>query len=285
MRFGPGMGVAPAACRCDGAPVPPPYVGPLDFRPGAVGVGGTILFYTSYTGKALRVRNPDTAAEGDISFGSDGRLVEAEITAALGASSYLTVTTLYRQDGGSNHYIMATAAQQPRLAKIDNEWTLQFESHDGAGATALRATLALAQPFTRYMIMRPRAWTALQYYADGISGGQPDGAVFYQSGSSPGARIYAGGLVGPTDFPLNVRSIATNVFNGASSAIRRNKLPAVTGNAGSANITAQSIGARANHATGAASYILGVFNFAAADDTTAQNAVIDSLAAELGISL
>lgn len=275
-----GFGVRPP-------PPPPPYVPPLDFRP-AIGIGGTMLFLSSYSGAALRVRNPDSAVETDIGF-ANGMLSDAEVAAAQGASASLTVPKVYRQDGGSNHYEQATVAKQPRLVKADGLWALEFDYLAGASGMSLRATLALTQPHTRYMILRPRAWNATGYYADGRNVADGDVAVFIQNSVSPQARIYAGGYVpGTVDFPMLTWSIATNVYNGATSELRRNKLTALTGDAGSGtNISSQTIASRAGGSgTDSASvHVCGIFNYLAADNTAAQDAVIDALSDATGISV
>lgn len=262
------------------------YVGPLDYRVGAVGVMGTRLFYTSYTGKALRVRNPDTNVESDIMFGADGKLKASEIASAKGGSSTLPVTKIYVQDASGNDYIQPIASLQPLLTQNgpDGEWCLEF---DGSDDYAIASLASGAQPFARYLIFNPVGSNAAGSGWNRLSdGANPNTAAILGqwSGSNYPANLYAGALLGPVNFTQNTWAIISAVFNGASSSIRKDKTTATTGNAGSsASGNSISVAAAPNGNERAKVNIIGICQFNAADNIAAQDAVIDALASASGV--
>jgi hypothetical protein len=95
-----------------------PFVGPLDDYTSNLAVVLNLRrrLLSSYTGPLFKVRADRTGQpEQDIGFLANGDLDTASLQSFVGSSSAF-VTTVYRQDGSSDHAVQSTASRQPRIA-------------------------------------------------------------------------------------------------------------------------------------------------------------------------
>jgi hypothetical protein len=260
-----------------------PYVGPLDYRTGAFCALGTKKLYSAYEGACVRVRRSTDNAEQDIGFLSDGNVDGATANSFKGAGT-LSIVTWYDQSDNWRNWGQSTAANQPAFSADgpNSDWALTF---DGSNDHLTIASTSNANPNTYYVGVNFLTWENQNYLLDSSTG---DNQIIVQLNSTPQVVIYAGNVIGTTNFATATWASLTAKFNGASSELRRNKAAGATGNAGSNAPTGTNYlgirgGATAN--TGINGRLNYFVWFGAADDTTAQDAAIDALAASFGISV
>jgi len=81
----------------------------------AVALSLTRRLLTSYTGALFRVRRDADDAEQDIGYLANGDVDTSALQTFVGSDNAF-VTTVYRQDGSSDHLIQSTTSSQPRIA-------------------------------------------------------------------------------------------------------------------------------------------------------------------------
>lgn len=102
-----------------------------------IGYGGTDRLNPSYTGPALRVVRASDTAQQDIRFTGDS--LDTATATTFAGSSYLTVMTVYNQDGTGNHF--TTMGDQPRLWLGEGGPTI--ESYSSAMPFAIPAAISV----------------------------------------------------------------------------------------------------------------------------------------------
>lgn len=111
---------------------------------------------------------------------------------------------------------------------------------DGVNDFLTTGLFALGQPTTIYMVARQLTWTANDKLLDGNI---IDSLDIFQRTSSPQIALFAGGVVGNVTWSLQSSDIITAVFNSTGSSLSINRNAPTTGNVGTANAGAISLGA------------------------------------------
>jgi hypothetical protein len=137
--------------------------------------------------------------------------------------------------GLGHHLLQGTDSARPAL-QADGSILFNGTAH------FLKATaFTLIQPTTVVLVVKQVSWTANDYVADGNAS---NSMAVYQSLTTPGLRIFAGGGITQNDgLVVGSVGVVIGVFNGASSLTSINNGTAVTGNAGAANGGGFTLGA------------------------------------------
>jgi hypothetical protein len=124
-------------------------------------------------------------------------------------------------------------------AHIGPRWTVNGGAHivqrtgvyfDGTADYMKSAPYDLSQPENVFMVLDPVTWTTIDGFFDG---GSDSSMHVLQQTTSPNVDMYSGALLAAQfPFPLKTSSFLGAIFNGASSSLRRDRLTAVSGNAG-----------------------------------------------------
>jgi len=140
---------------------------------------------------------------------------------------------------GARDLYQGTAANQPILTIAAAGNYLTF---DGSNDYLKAAAFSLSQPETVYFVGSQVTWTAFDFLFDGNT---TDSMRTRQEGTTPGLIASAGSSSAENDdLAVGSRGIVTNVFNGANSVLRINRLSATTGNFGAANGNGFTLAAR-----------------------------------------
>lgn len=278
MQIGLGIGIGHNS-RGGGAS----YVGPLDYRPGALGAWGLRKLYSAYEGPAVRARRSSDNAEMDIGFLADGSFDAATANTFKGAGT-LAVVTLYDHSGNGRDFSQGTAANQPLLSADgpDGNWSLTF---DGSNDYMTTASITSATANIYYFGVEFLRWENFDYLFDVVSGDQN---AVYQTGSSPNVALFGGSGMGSTAFALDTWCVLTAKHAGASSELRRNKAAGTTGNNGGRTPNGAftlGVNGAINGITHPNLRLTHFVWFAAGDGTATQDAVIDATATAFGISV
>lgn len=188
---------------------------------------------SDYTGPAVRVRRSSDNAEADIGFDGFGRLDTAALLAHCGSSSGF-VRTWYDQSGNGRNAVQAAAASQPRIVNagvVDTAGTAPAVVFDGSNDGLVTASWgAVAQPFTRSMVIRTPSTIVVPTHISNSAAGSPNTAEFYNSTTT--AQMFAS-LNGPQQtVAANERVVFTSIYNGASSVLVKNGTASAVANPG-----------------------------------------------------
>lgn len=140
----------------------------------------------------------------------------------------------------------------------------------------LNASFTLNQPSWFVLVGKRLSWTINDVISDGFGAA---GGALQQTTTTPKLTISSGSSVAEisTD-TLNVTSVLSGVFNGASSSLSRNLEAAATGNAGANNMSGVTLGAIGGGAAGWANAIYNEYIvFPIAPSAAQQAAVINAV--------
>ena len=119
------------------------------FTTGLSGLFGLRKLRSAYAGSCLRVRRSSDNTEQDIGFTTAGHIDSSALTTFCGAGNGF-VTTWYDQSAAANHFIQATAANQPQI--VSSGSYLGYLQFDGSN-DIMEQTSASGTPtaFTGYV--------------------------------------------------------------------------------------------------------------------------------------
>jgi len=188
------------------------------------------------------------------------------------------VSALADAAGVSPNLEQSTGNEQPLLiagglAGFD---TMLF---DGSNDFIFQASGNFSQPTTIYLVGRQITWVDGGGFYDGLNNGS---MRFKMRTAEPQLGIEAGGDVGTISLAEGSWGIFTAIFNGGSSQIRLNKEAAVTGDAGPFSGQRFRVGIGSSFGN---VEIARIVAYTVAHDTSAQNAIIQGLADQYGLSV
>lgn len=145
------------------------------------------------------------------------------------------------------------------------------------------APFSLAHPETVYQAVSQPTWTAARIFT---SGGSANNMQTYQTGTTPGVKLYSSGSdTGPVTPPLQTQVVLCSLYNVASSAIAYNRNNAVTGTTGTAGDgNGFAVGGAANGSGLANITASELLVRSAADSTTTQLQITNYLISKWGIT-
>lgn len=152
--------------------------------------------------------------------------------AALHLSSYVPVTGPTEALG----YVATTSL--PIYAGLNGRSVMNF---DGVAHYLKSATNTLNQPTTIVGVFKNRIWTASRTFFDGYATGT---GKLYQHTADPKIGLYAGADAGDnSNLTNNTWSVISAIFNNSFSSLQVNTNTAVTGAAGTGNMSGFTLGA------------------------------------------
>lgn len=192
------------------------------------------LINTSYAGHCIKVRRSSDNTEQDIGF-SSGVLDTSALLTFVGAGNGF-VSAWYDQGVSAKNFVQTDTTKQPQVVSAGSVLLENGKPTLVSGANTVMActTLVVAQPSWYFVVARTSTVVNDKHYIDGVTSRNLIGTAKGKLCS------YAGSV-------LNFATKATTqeliyaLFNGANSAIGRNGAAAVTGNAGTANLSSPSI--------------------------------------------
>lgn len=212
---------------------------------------GTVKFYESVNGSSwTQVGTTVAATSGNIFDGVDSFVIGARgntgVTEPLTGKIY-QVKMYNGYDGAGSlvfNYDPASYVNGTTLTDAASSLTLTLNVAcviisgncvyaDGTNDHVKSPMFPYSQPETVYIVGQQDTWGGDDWIFDGGTGSS---MIFQQTAASvsPNVSIFAGTLMGPlTTYAMKTNSVATTLYNAASSAIRWNRTAAVTGNAGS----------------------------------------------------
>ena len=205
------------------------------------------------------------------------------------------VSAIANPTGADPALAQATANKQPLLvaANLNGYDVVRFDGTDSAAGDFMRAALttAVAQPLTIYRVVNMIVYDGGDviddtFFTPGWTAA--NGSTNMTNGPSPvQITANAGVNLNNNTFAIGEWVIVTTVFNGLTSEVRKNKAAAVVGTAGTGTVGRYAIGGRGDDPGN----IYGNFDWArsigyrAAHDTATQDAIIDGLAAQYGLTV
>lgn len=185
------------------------------------------------------------------------------------------------QSGNGRDLLQGTDTNRPAYNSTTGEITF-----DGADNFLKTAPFTLNQPETVYLVFKFISWANNKYFIDGNAGGSMGVLTRAVGGSAPDVQLYAGANLSSHAGPaVGSYGVLTALFNGASSLLQTNATTALTGDAGSSNAGAITLGASADAAVFANVIVKEVLIFAAAHNASQRALVQNYLAARHGIVL
>jgi hypothetical protein len=198
---------------------------------------------SAYAGSCLRVRRSSDSTEQDIGFVSDA-LDTASLTTFCSATDGFVVK-IYDQSGNARDLTQSTAANQPQIVASGTIYTGANSKPecrtDGANDYLQTASFTLTQPTTVFNVFNPITWTNNDTIYDGLTNVS---MLLTQSTTTPNVGIYAGTLSALKSFTLATHHLATAVFSGAASTLRKNADAETTSSIGTASPSGLSLAAR-----------------------------------------
>lgn len=238
-------GGAPAS-GCGSYIAPPtvvaaPFSGAGDVVSGATFWGGLRAYNAAAIGvlAAIRLRRTSDNTEQDFGTIAGGGLNLAGISSFQGAAN-LFVTKLYDQSGNANHFVQATAANQPQFIP-SGFGSLPVVRFNHTNATLLRnATITtINQPWTLTALAKQTTVLGTFDTAFSVSGG--NGGIYFTSSTT--IDIFAGISLNGTQV-TNTMFALIGLANGASSVI------SINGTETSGNASTNAIGNLSNQSLG-----------------------------------
>jgi hypothetical protein len=188
---------------------------------------------SAYAGPAFSVRRTDGNIQ-DIGFTADGNLDTATLLGFCHSGVNGFVVTWYDQSGNGRNLTQATTANQPRIVTA-SALAMTLNGRAGMLLSGSPVTMAattwgtIAQPFSRNYVMTRRNASV-------------GGRIINSAGGSPAAQEYApaintiqlnAGIADGFQTVTNGESVVlTPIYNGASSAMRKNGSSTAPANAG-----------------------------------------------------
>jgi len=205
----------------------------LDDYPNASAAYSVRKLRTAYTGSAMRVREASGNTETDIGFDSNGDLDTAAIASHCGSANGYVVT--WYDQANSNDATQSTAVLQPQIyngtAVLTRNGKPAPYFPDGNGERLLFDASTVTQPYTWCGVVQRDDTTFSTVVGWGTSFsliGRLEGADF---------SMYAGVLLGSSAFNSTAQQLFYAMFDGSSSELAVDGGTAVTGNAGTNDIT------------------------------------------------
>lgn len=179
------------------------------------------------------------------------------------------VSTWADQSGNGRDLVQATDDFRPSL-ESDNS-LLCDGVEDGMRIT----DYVRLQPTTFYLLMKQVTWTINRTFTDG---GNSNTALIRQTTSSPNISLHAGSNGDNNgDLAINVYSVISAVFNGASSVLQVNKNAPVISDAGASDTDGLAMGFSAGTSADSNSQFKEIIVYAAAHDAATRIQIINYL--------
>lgn len=183
----------------------------------------------AYAASAIRVRESAGSTELDIGF-TGNQLNTAALLAHVGANNGF-ITTIYDQSGNTRHLTQATASLQPQIVSSGSLLTgangKACARFDGSNDRMVASTWTLATPITIFSVLKQITWTGGEYMLDGTTA---NNMVFMQRTSTPRVSIFTPStFIDNNDLAVGTASLATLIYNGASSLVQINAGTTTTG--------------------------------------------------------
>lgn len=154
--------------------------------------------------------------------------------------------------GGTTNQTLfqTTAGQQPiydTTNTIGGRTTIWFPATVLSGYRFLQAPFTFNQPEEILLSVFPVSWISAAFIFDGYDGTHR-GSI-YQTDVSPHVHFFAGSDISFGDLPVGSWAVVTTRFNGAQSSLALNTNAAVSGDAGTSNMSGLTLGARYDFVT------------------------------------
>jgi hypothetical protein len=253
--------------------------------PYAFGANGQ-LTQSMFTGNIYRAVMSDTiggAAIIDADFTRQAKLATEFTESASGLTVTINQTAIAfpaRIHGDRDMY-QGTSSKLPTFSTVNGRTGLLF---DGSNDYIKTASANLTQPVGVYYAGEVVAWSLNKRMLDGEANLAMD---FYMGATTPNITIHAGAYSASTAYPVGAAAIMTAVVNGASTDFRLNKTVGSVGtNAGTVDPLGFTVGAAGGGGSNANIFMSElILTDTTADDTTAQDVVIDYMATANSISV
>lgn len=225
-----------------------PPIGQRVASPRLLGGSGTVLFLdetglgsaagawsisrqlrSAYSGPLIRVRRSSDSTEQDINA-SAGVLDTSSLTTFCSGTDGF-VAKVYDQSGNAHDQIQGTASSQPQIVSSGTIFTgangkpeCRF---DGSNDRLAATSWSLVTPLTCFGVMRQISWVSGRYMLDGTT---VNNMVLIQRTSTPRVSIFTPStFIDNNDLVVGTTSMATLIFDGASSLVQINANAETTG--------------------------------------------------------
>jgi hypothetical protein len=208
---------------------------------GSSGVGTSELLFGSIL-RAQIYNGINGTLAFDANFSTFSKLATSGTESSSNAAT-VTINTTGRYGAricGARDLVNMTASEQPIYSVgADGKALLTF---DGSNDSLKAAAFALAQPEWVNFVGSQVTWFSGDSIIDGNAA---ESGLFYQNGTTPQVRLFAGtqGTVNSA-WPVATRAAISAVINNTSPSLRVNNGTAVGGTVGAANMNGLTLGAR-----------------------------------------